>query len=122
MMALALASPATREADAVLHEPSKQMKKSDERTSVRQCYPSDASMLHAQKADPDTLALREQLLLLQASGATALKRQGVSDERLRYLQLHTIDDDGLLRCSDINVHVYGVDGKRADQQDERHFN
>ena len=76
-------------------------------------------MLHAQRSDPDTLALREQLLLLQANGVSALKKQGVSDERLRYLQLVSIDDNGLLRCSDINVHMYGADGKQVKQVEEK---
>jgi hypothetical protein len=43
----------------------------------------------------------------------------VSDERLRYLQVHSIDYDDLLQCSDINPHVYGADGKREkDETDE----
>ena len=52
------------------------MSKKEEEHSTRQWYPSNESMLHAQRSDPDTLALREQLLLLQASGVSALKKQG----------------------------------------------
>ena len=106
------------EMDAVLlgskHKPSKK----EEEHSALQWYPSDVSMLHVQKSDPDTLALREQLLLLQTGGASALKKQGVGDERLRYLQLLSFDDNDLLRCSDINVHVYGADGKQVGQDEE----
>ena len=54
-------------------------------------------MIHAQESDPETLVLREQLLLLQSGGASKLKKQGVGDERLRYLQLLSIDGNDLLR-------------------------
>jgi hypothetical protein len=39
-------------------------------------------------------------------GAAALKTIGMSEERTRYLQLHEIDAEGLLRCSDVVVHAY----------------
>ena len=105
--------------DEVLLSSKHKTSKEKEEQSSRQWYPSNESMLHAQRSDPDTLALREQLLLLQANGVSALKKQGVSDERLRYLQLVSIDDNGLLRCSDVNVHMYGADGKQVEQVEEK---
>jgi site-specific DNA-cytosine methylase len=107
------------EMDEVLLSSKHKMSKEKEEQSTRQWYPSNESMLHAQRSDPDTLALREQLLLLQANGVSALKKQGVSDERLRYLQLVSVDSNGLLRCSDINVHMYGADGKQVEQVEEK---
>ena len=85
--------------DEVLLSGKNKKSKKEEEQDARQWYPSNASMLHAQKDDPDTLAMREQLQLLKSGGASALKKQGVSDERIRYLQLLSFDDDGLLRCS-----------------------
>ena len=40
----------------------------------------------------------------------------MSDERVRQLQLYSIDDKDLLRCSDINVNMYGAEGKRVDHK------
>ena len=36
-----------------------------------------------------------------------MKLVGVSDERLRYLSLHSVDEDGQLCCADVVVNVYG---------------
>jgi hypothetical protein len=49
----------------------------------------------------------QQLDTYAKGGAAALKTIGVSEERTRYLQLHEIDAEGLMRCSDVVVHVYG---------------
>ena len=113
MVQLYRASAEGYEMDEVLLGSKHKRSKKEEEQHARQWYPSTASMLHAQKDDPDTLAMREQLQLLKSGGASALKKQGVSDERIRYLQLLSFDDDGLLRCADINVHMYGADGKQV---------
>ena len=70
-------------------------------------YPSNASMKQAQRRDPECMSIMQQLDTYAKGGAAALKTIGVSEERTRYLQLHEVDSDGLLRCSDVVVHVYG---------------
>jgi hypothetical protein len=70
-------------------------------------YPSNASMKQAQRHDPECMSIMQQLETYAKGGAAALKTIGVSEERTRYLQLHEIDTEGLLRCSDVVVHVYG---------------
>jgi hypothetical protein len=87
MVQLCRASAGGYEIDEVLLGSKHKKSKKEEEQSARQWYPSNASMLYAQKSDPDTLALREQLQPLKSGGASALKKQGVGDERIRYLQL-----------------------------------
>jgi hypothetical protein len=53
---------------------------------------------------------------MSVGGNAALKTQGVSQERMRYLQLHEIDPDGLLRCADVIVNKYG--GKEDTTDDD----
>jgi hypothetical protein len=74
-------------------------KESTEQVATPWC-PSNASMKQAQRRDPECMSVMQQLGTYAKGGAAALKTIGVigvSEESARYLQLHDIDAEGLLR-------------------------
>jgi RecA-family ATPase len=73
-------------------------------------------MMQSQQQDPECQSIMEQMKTMSVGGNAALKTQGVSQERMRYLQLHKVDPDGLLRCADVIVNKYG--GKEDTTDDD----
>ena len=113
-------SPRMVTADAVLLQSKKKITPKYER-DVLKWYPSDETMLEAQKADPEVEALREQLQILKTSGVSTLMKLGHSRERVRLLQMHSINPAGLLCCSDVIVSTYGIpeeESKEAEEETE----
>ena len=81
-------------------------------------YPSVETMKQSQQEDPECQSIIEQMKTMSVGGNAALKKEGISQERMRYLQLHAVDPDGLLRRADVVVNKYGGHEDTTDDDHE----
>ena len=70
-------------------------------------YPSVETMKQSQQEDPECQSIIEQMKTMSVGGNAALKKKGISQDRMRYLQLHAVDPDGTFACSGVSPLVSG---------------